>query len=234
MDQCQGQTARSRRSRAARVRAPQLVTRYRLHNTTGEPLEATLRLAHSPVPGQSAGAVPQFAGRRQRDHEHASGRRTRSTSTIRRCGCRRRPTHSCRLGVDAAASCPGARRPRRAAAQVLHDDFGHASGALVYKFELPAQGEREVAVVAPLTEDGRGRGTRRHERRRLGRAGAQRRRRRVARPARTRATDGAARRRSASSTRCARRRRTSCCRATARRCGPARARTRARGSATAR
>jgi hypothetical protein len=36
-------------------------------------------------------------------------------------------------------------------AESVHDETGYASGALIYHVELPARGEREIALVAPLT-----------------------------------------------------------------------------------
>jgi hypothetical protein len=128
--------------------APQVVARYRVRNTTGEPLEATLRLAIRPLqvnpPAQflnSPGGVSAITNMR------LDG--TRLDVNDAALWLSAPPDAFVRMGVD-GTELPGRMPAAAGAAQALHDDFGHASGALVYKLKLPAEGEREVVVVAPM------------------------------------------------------------------------------------
>jgi hypothetical protein len=130
--------------------APQVVTRYRLHNTTGEPLEAILRLAIRPFqvnpPTQFLNSPGGFSAI---TNLRLDG--TRLDVNDSALWLSAPPVAFVPLGVD-AQELPGRVPAAAGTALVLHDDFGHASGALVYKLKLPAQGEREVDVVAPLTK----------------------------------------------------------------------------------
>jgi hypothetical protein len=130
--------------------APQVVTRYRVHNTTGEPLEATLRLAIRPFqvnpPAQFLNSPGGFSAI---TNMRLDGTRLEVNDSALWLSAP--PNGFVSLGVD-GNELPGPLPAAAGAAQALHDDFGHLSGALVYKFQLPAQGEREVAVVAAMNK----------------------------------------------------------------------------------
>ena len=124
--------------------APHLVARYRLHNTTDAPVEATLQLAIRPFqvnpPAQflnSPGGVAAIRDMR------LDGTTLKVDGTALWLSAP--PDELARLAAD------GSSPPRSAATtQGLHDESGHAAGALVYKLALAAQGDREIDVVVPM------------------------------------------------------------------------------------
>ena len=197
--------------------ASALLARYTLHNRRDREQRLELRLALRPFqvnPPQQFLSTPG------------------GVSAVRRLEWRDGTLH-----VNGRAAL----RPATAPAQVVAKAYGASTRPLTRARRPERAGRSDVdlsdrAAAARHADDrmdgaaGRQRSARRHRHRRAPRRG----RRRLARAPEPPATEAAASGATRSTTRCARRWRRSSCRAPARRCNPARARTRAAGSAMAR
>jgi hypothetical protein len=120
--------------------AAQLVARYRLRNITGAPLAATLELAIRPLqvnpPTQFLNSPGGLGSIR---NLHWAGKQLDIDEA--HVALSAAPDEFVRLELDASAAAPKA----------PHDDAGHLSGALVYKFQLSAGGESEIDLVVPMS-----------------------------------------------------------------------------------
>jgi hypothetical protein len=129
--------------------APQLVARYRVRNTSGTPVEATLQLAVRPFqvnpPAQFLNSPGGYSAIKNLRLDGAKFEVNDSTLWLPTP-----PDGFVRLAVDGTDLPQAAPRPNEPA-NGMYDEFGNASGALVYKLQLPADGEREIDVVAPMS-----------------------------------------------------------------------------------
>ena len=129
--------------------APQLVARYRVRNLTDAPVDATLQLAIRPFqvnpPAQflnSPGGVAHVQSLRWNgDSLQVDDASLKLLSA---------PDDVVVLNSDGTAS--DERLLEQAdGAKSLHDEMGGLSSALVYRLRLPARGEREIDIVAPIS-----------------------------------------------------------------------------------
>jgi len=127
---------------------PQLIVRYRLHNTTDAPVEATLQLAVRPFqvnpPAQFLNSPGGVSAIRNMRLDGTTLEVDDSALWLSAA-----PDALVRLAAD-GNSQPLAAAGAAGAGPSLHDESGHASGALMYKTKLDAQGEREIDVVVPM------------------------------------------------------------------------------------
>jgi hypothetical protein len=128
--------------------AAQLVARYRVRNTTDAPVDATLQLAVRPFqvnpPAQflnSPGGVTSIQNLRWDGVALHVNDDAVWPLTV--------PDAFERLNLDASPSRNQPPAPD-ARSKSIHDDFGEASGAFVYKLHLSAHAEREIDLIASM------------------------------------------------------------------------------------
>ncbi|MDR3388262.1 MAG: discoidin domain-containing protein [Rudaea sp.] len=132
--------------------AARLVARYRVDNPGDAPLQATLALAIRPFQVNPPAQFLNSPGGVSPIHELGWNGKYLSVNGRVAVLPMNRPDEFIASDYDAGSVVAHLRAGEihALAGESLHDDFGYASGALIYKLNLPAHAGREIALLAPM------------------------------------------------------------------------------------
>lgn len=138
--------------------ASRLIARYRVSNPTDAPLNATLALAIRPFQVNPPAQFLNSPGGVSPIHDLAWNGNNISVNGSVGALPLGKPDGFMASDYDAGSVVERLRAgdfspvlAREKANESAHDDFGYASGAMIYQLILPAHGAKEIALVAPMT-----------------------------------------------------------------------------------
>jgi hypothetical protein len=130
--------------------ASRLIARYHLSNLAAGPQAVMLALAIRPFQVNPPAQFLNSPGGVSVIHDLAWDGNVVSVNGQVRVLPLNKPDDFIASTFDAGSVVERLRAHARASVRSVHDDVGYASSALLYKFTLPAHGEQDIVLIAPM------------------------------------------------------------------------------------